>query len=116
MSPRSFARPYAARLGRTPARTVEAMRFEAARRAVEETDLPLKSIAAATVIGGAQTRRRVFLRHLGVSPDEYCARFSRHGADDVFDRLHNPNPQLGSGNCYTQSANVAPDGCSVATS
>ena len=78
MAPRSFARLYVERLGRTPARAVEAMRLEAARRAIEETDLPLKTIAAATGLGAGQTLRRVFLKHLGVSPDEYRDRFSRH--------------------------------------
>jgi len=86
MSPRSFARLYVARLGRTPARTVEAMRFEAARRAIEETGLPLKSIAAATGLGAAQTLRRVFLRRLGVSPDEYRDRFSRQAGLATTDR------------------------------
>ena len=78
LSPRTFARLYAARIGRTPARTVQAMRFEAACRALEETDTPLKRIAAETGHGDEQTLRRVFQRLSGISPAEYRARFSGH--------------------------------------
>jgi len=79
MSPRNFARSYAAKVGRTPAKTVDAMRLEAACRALEETDLPLKSVAAAAGHGDEQTLRRAFQRQLGVSPTQYRERFAaRH--------------------------------------
>ena len=79
MSPRNFARSYAARVGRTPAKTVDAMRLEAACRALEETDLPLKSVAVAAGHGDEQTLRRAFQRQLGVSPTQYRERFAaRH--------------------------------------
>jgi transcriptional regulator GlxA family with amidase domain len=45
MSPRSFARLYLDRTGRTPAKVVEAFRLEAARRALEDTQQSLKAIA-----------------------------------------------------------------------
>jgi len=77
MSPRSFARTYAANVGRTPAKTVEAMRLEAACRALESSDLPLKSIATQVGYGDEQNLRRVFLRQLGVSPTQYRGRFSQ---------------------------------------
>ncbi|WP_343741920.1 GlxA family transcriptional regulator, partial [Herbaspirillum huttiense] len=76
MSPRSFARLYVAETGRTPARTVELMRLEAARRALEETRLPLKRIASQSGYGEEQNLRRVFLRQLGVSPGQYRERFA----------------------------------------
>lgn len=78
MTPRTFARIYVAQIGRTPARTVEAMRIEAACRALEETDLPLKRIATDTGHGEEQNLRRVFQRQLGVSPAQYRSRFSAH--------------------------------------
>ncbi|MFJ3046635.1 GlxA family transcriptional regulator [Herbaspirillum chlorophenolicum] len=78
MSPRTFARVYVAELGRTPARTVELMRLEAARRALEETSLPLKRIATDAGYGEEQNLRRVFQRQLGVSPAQYRERFSAH--------------------------------------
>lgn len=78
MTPRTFARLYAERVGRTPARTVEAMRLESARRQLEDTGLPLKTIAASTGHRSEQNLRRVFQRQLGVSPQQYRASFSAH--------------------------------------
>lgn len=80
MSPRTFARAYAAAIGRTPARTVEMMRLEAARRAIEDTDLPVKRVAALVGLRSEQSLRRIFRRNLGVCPMDYRARFSRHPA------------------------------------
>lgn len=81
MSARTFARAYAAAVGRTPARTVESMRFEAACRALEESHAPLKRIAADTGHGTEQNLRRVFLRRLRITPQQYRARFApRDGA------------------------------------
>lgn len=79
MSPRTFARLYVAKVGRTPARTVQAMRLEAARRALEESRTPVKRVAAETGFGDEQTLRRVFQRLYGIGPAEYRARFSAHG-------------------------------------
>jgi transcriptional regulator GlxA family with amidase domain len=76
MSPRNFARLYAQRTGATPARTVEMMRLEAARRALEETDLPMKRIAAELGYGDEQNLRRVFQRRFGIGPVLYRDRFS----------------------------------------
>ncbi|MBB3212155.1 transcriptional regulator GlxA family with amidase domain [Herbaspirillum sp. Sphag1AN] len=78
MTARTFARTYVAELGRTPAKTVEAMRLEAACRALEETDLPIKRIADDTGHGEEQNLRRVFQRQLGISPAQYRSRFSAH--------------------------------------
>jgi transcriptional regulator GlxA family with amidase domain len=78
MSPRTFARSYVAEQGRTPAKTVEAMRLEAACRALEQTNLPLKRIATDTGHGEEQNLRRVFLRQFGVNPVQYRSRFSAH--------------------------------------
>lgn len=78
MAPRTFARAYAAKHGRTPGRMVEAMRLEAACRALEETHLPLKTVAASTGYGDEQNLRRVFQRRLSISPSQYRGRFSGH--------------------------------------
>jgi len=78
MSPRNFARVYTANCKRTPAKMVEAMRLEAACRALEETAEPMKSIAAMTGYGEEQNLRRVFLRKLGTTPSQYRSRFSTH--------------------------------------
>jgi len=76
MSPRTFARAYLASVGSTPARTVEAMRLEAACRALETTQLSLKEIAGANGFGDEQNLRRAFLRRKGVAPLDYRARFA----------------------------------------
>lgn len=81
MAPRTFARAYADAHGRTPAKTVEAMRMEVACRALEETDLPLKTIAARAGYANEQSLRRACQRQLGITPIQYRARFSvRSGA------------------------------------
>lgn len=84
MTPRTFARSYASQQGRTPAKMVEAMRLEAACRALEKTALPLKAIAANTGYVEEQNLRRVFQRQLGVSPGQYRSRFSGHGTTAAF--------------------------------
>lgn len=78
MAPRTFARVYTNTVGRTPAKMVESMRLEAVCRALEETDLPLKNIAATAGFIEEQNLRRVFLRQLGISPNQYRTRFSSH--------------------------------------
>ncbi len=95
MSARHFARAFAAETGVTPARYVERVRLEAARRRLEDGSEPVASVAAACGFGTAETMRRVFLRTLDVGPAEYRRRFSptkrRHGhghGDPAVRRLH----------------------------
>ena len=45
MSPRNFARLYAKTRGRTPAKAVEAIRIDAARRRLEETSDRIETVA-----------------------------------------------------------------------
>ena len=75
MSPRTFARLYAARTGRTPAKSVEGLRLEAARRALEETRLSVKDIAVQCGFLEEDRMLRCFHRRLGVSPQDYRNRF-----------------------------------------
>ncbi len=75
MSPRSFARIYAAKMGLTPARMVEKIRVEAVRRNLEETDMPIKRIAAACGFGQEERLRRAFARQVGTTPAQYRQRF-----------------------------------------
>jgi transcriptional regulator GlxA family with amidase domain len=71
MSPRSFARKFSAAVGRTPAAAIESLRFEAAKRLLEEGDLPVKRIAAMTGFGDEQGLRRAFSRLIGITPTAY---------------------------------------------
>lgn len=75
MSARHFARSFRAEVGVTPARYVERLRLEAARRRLEESGEPVGAVATACGFGTAETMRRVFLRALGVGPAEYRRRF-----------------------------------------
>ncbi len=77
MSPRHFARVFVEQVGLTPARYVETVRIEAARRRLEESDAAVEAIAAECGFGTAETMRRAFLRRVCVSPSDYRNRFER---------------------------------------
>jgi transcriptional regulator GlxA family with amidase domain len=76
MSERSFSRHYGDETGMTPARAVEQLRVEAARRLLLESRLPVKRISQRCGFGSEETMRRSFLRLLDVTPQDYRARFS----------------------------------------
>jgi transcriptional regulator GlxA family with amidase domain len=78
MSPRNFQRVYTAKVGRTPAKTVELLRLEAACRALEHGALRLKQIAVECGFGDERRLRRAFHRQFGVNPLDYRDRFSSH--------------------------------------
>lgn len=75
MSERSLSRHYRDATGLTPARAVERLRVEAARRALAETAQPVKRIAQVCGFGSEETMRRSFLRHVAATPQDYRARF-----------------------------------------
>lgn len=59
----------------TPALFVESARLEAARRALEESDHNIETVSIACGFKSPDRMRRAFLRHVGVSPQEYRKRF-----------------------------------------
>jgi transcriptional regulator GlxA family with amidase domain len=75
MSERSFSRRYLEATGLTPARSVERLRVEAARRLLADTRTPTKRVARPCGFGTEETMRRSFLRLLSTSPQDYRARF-----------------------------------------
>jgi transcriptional regulator GlxA family with amidase domain len=75
MSERHFARSFRDEIGVTPARYVEQVRIEAARRLLEETDEGVDAVARRCGFGTSETLRRSFLRLLHLSPAEYRRRF-----------------------------------------
>jgi transcriptional regulator GlxA family with amidase domain len=75
MSVRHFTRVFTAEVGESPSRFVERTRVEAARRELETTGDTLDVVAERCGLGSAETLRRVFQRHLAVSPDAYRRRF-----------------------------------------
>ena len=76
MSPRNFARVYAQKRGRTPAKAVEAIRIDVARRRLEESTDRIETIAAHTGFTGEEQMRSAFVRSLGIPPREYRKRFA----------------------------------------
>lgn len=75
MSERTLNRRYREATGTTPAKGIERLRLEAARRALAETRTPVKRIARECGFGTEETMRRAFLRHVATSPQDYRARF-----------------------------------------
>ena len=76
MSERSFSRHYVEAMGVTPARAIERLRVEAARRLLSESRLPVKRISQRCGFGSEETMRRSFLRILSATPNDYRTRFS----------------------------------------
>lgn len=77
MSPRHFARVYKQKTGRTPAKAVELLRLEAARRRLEDSNDNSDQIASRCGFGDGERMRSAFHRNLNVSPRDYRKRFSR---------------------------------------
>jgi transcriptional regulator GlxA family with amidase domain len=68
MSPRNFARAFAAETGLTPAKAVERLRLETARVRVETTREPIDRVAEAAGFHDPERMRRAFLRAFGQPP------------------------------------------------
>jgi transcriptional regulator GlxA family with amidase domain len=75
LSPRQFARAFAAEVGMPPGRYVDQVRLEAARRRLEDTADGVEQTARSCGYGTPEAMRRAFVRALGVSPGEYRRRF-----------------------------------------
>jgi len=81
LSARHFTRLFQHDVGVSPARYVERVRVDVARRLLESERSGVATIASRCGFGTAETMRRAFLRHVGVAPDHYRQRFSL--ADDA---------------------------------
>jgi transcriptional regulator GlxA family with amidase domain len=77
MSPRNFARVFAAEMRISPAIFVERLRVDVARRRLEESRNSLKRIAAECGFNTVATLRSAFQRQLGAPPGQYRQRFRR---------------------------------------
>jgi transcriptional regulator GlxA family with amidase domain len=77
MSPRTFARNFARWHGGTPARLVQDLRVEAARRHLDSGRTEIKRIADICGFGDEERMRRAFVRRFGVPPAEYRDRAAR---------------------------------------
>jgi transcriptional regulator GlxA family with amidase domain len=81
LSPRHFARIFQHETGITPAAWVEDARVTAARRLLEAGHEAPKQVAVACGFSDANTLRRAFTRHLGVTPAEYRKRYREPSED-----------------------------------
>ncbi len=75
LSPRQFARAFAAEVGMPPGRYVDRVRLETARRRMEDTADGVAETARLCGYGTPEAMRRAFIRTLGISPAEYRRRF-----------------------------------------
>jgi len=75
MSPRNFARVFAAKTGYTPGKFVELLRVEAAKRLLETSRAPVKRISASCGFANGSSLRRAFGKRIHVSPQNYRLRF-----------------------------------------
>jgi transcriptional regulator GlxA family with amidase domain len=77
MSPRNFARVFTKEMRTTPAKFVERLRIEAARRRLEESQNSIEMIAAECGFGNVNSMRNVFQRALKIPPGQYRRHFRR---------------------------------------
>jgi len=75
MSPRNFARVFLKETGITPGKYIEKVRLEKAKRSLEDTNLSLDQIADICGLGSQDSLRRLFLKHLNVTPGHYRKSF-----------------------------------------
>lgn len=80
VGPRQLSRLFHAQLGWSAATYVEMTRIDIARRLLEDSSAPLKTIAYAAGFGSTTTLRRAFVRRIGVTPTEYRQRFQTSGS------------------------------------
>jgi transcriptional regulator GlxA family with amidase domain len=75
MSVRNLTRVFQSEAGMTPADFVEMARVDAARRLLEDSEMPLQRVASRCGFGGPDTMRRAFMRRIGTGPADYRERF-----------------------------------------
>lgn len=75
MSTRNFTRVFTRQTGIPPAKFIEKLRVETARKYLEDTDMPIERIAEQCGLGGLVNMRRTFLRHLMTTPSDYRRSF-----------------------------------------
>ena len=76
MSARNFSRVFARDTQTTPAQFVEGARVDAARAMLQTPGLALKTVAYACGFRDAHHMRSVFMRRLGVSPQQFRLHFA----------------------------------------
>ena len=80
MSLRNFFRAFEAATGTSPADWVEMARMEIAKRILEQGSERVEQIAFKSGFSGYEQMRKVFARRIGISPQQYRARFGQRHA------------------------------------
>ncbi|HTQ90771.1 MAG TPA: helix-turn-helix domain-containing protein [Streptosporangiaceae bacterium] len=110
LSPRQFARAFAAEVGLPPGRYVDRVRLETARRRLEDTADGVEQTARSCGYGTPEAMRRAFIRALGVSPGEYRRRFRPAFVHDCGESCRSPSCSSTGSPCSTRSG---PTRCSA---
>ena len=91
MSTRNFTRVFHKQTGISPAKFIEKLRVETARKYLEDTDISLEKIAERCGLGNLISMRRTFLRHLMTTPSDYRRAFRTSLKDIGIEELLRPN-------------------------
>ncbi|WP_434597994.1 GlxA family transcriptional regulator [Streptomyces sp. A5-4] len=78
LSSRTLARRFTEQLGTSPGQWLLGQRLDAARVLLEQTDLPVETIATRAGLASAVNLRRRFRAHLGTTPGAYRRTFSEN--------------------------------------
>lgn len=79
LTERSLHRLFIREFGESPSRFVEGVRVDFARNALEQTPASFDAVAGLSGLRDAQTLRRAFAKHLGLTPGAYRSRFRSAG-------------------------------------
>ncbi len=79
LTERSLHRLFIREFGESPSRYVEGVRVDFARNALEQTPASFDAVASLSGLRDAQTLRRAFAKHLGLTPGVYRSRFRSAG-------------------------------------
>lgn len=83
VSRRTFSRAFAKHAHVTPSVFVDQVRIDFARKLLEETDVPLKTVAFRCGFNNATQMRMIFSRQLSTTPKQYRERFRPGGEPDA---------------------------------
>ncbi|MEP6722105.1 MAG: helix-turn-helix domain-containing protein [Variovorax sp.] len=79
MPPRTFSRVFQREIGMTPGRYVERVRLEAAATLLAHAQASISTVARLCGFEHPENLRRVFHKHMAVSPQAYAERFGLRG-------------------------------------
>lgn len=95
VSRRTFSRTFAKHAKVSPSVFVEQVRVDFARKLLEQTDVPLKTIAFRSGFHSSTHMRMIFSRRLDITPKEYRQRFQEtEGSSQAVTEKHGEGEQI----------------------